>query len=130
MESEEIMKRLFLSLLFLLLILSSTVNAGIIYINSEILSDTNEIDTTSNYIYDTSVYQIPTENEVQTLTEFIQRFSNIENHNDPYKPATQDYYLYNWITAENINIKIVERLHFYIENNTRKISGIKYVEVK
>jgi len=122
------MKRLFLGLLFLL-ILSSTVNADTIYINSEILSDTNEIDTTSTYIYDTSVYQIP-ENEVQTLTEFIQRFPDVENHNDPYKPATQDYYLFNWITAENINIKIVERLHFYIENNTRKISGIKYIEVK
>jgi len=120
---------LFLSLFFLL-ILSGTVNADTIYINSEILSDTNEIDTTSTYIYDTSVYQIPTENEVQTLTEFIQRFSNIENHNDPYKPATQDYYLFNWITAENINIKVIERLHFYIKNNTRKISGIKYIEVK
>ena len=123
------MKRLFLILLFLSLILSSGVIADTIYINSEILSDTNEIDTTSNYIYDTSVYQIP-ENEVQTLTEFIQRFPNIENHNDPYKPATQDYYLFNWITAENINIKVIERLHFYIENNTRKISGIKYIEVK
>ncbi len=122
------MKRLFLGLFFLL-ILSSTVSANTIYINSEILSDTNEIDTTSTYIYDTSIYQIP-ENEAQILTEFIQRFPNIENHNDPYKPATQDYYLFNWITAENINIKIVERLHFYIENNTRKISGIKYIEVK
>ena len=122
------MKRLFLLSIFVLCF-SVSVFADTIYINSEILSDTNEIDTTSTYIYDTSVYQIP-ENEVQTLTEFIQRFSNIENHNDPYKPATQDYYLFNWITAENINIKIVERLHFYIENNTRKMSGIKYVEVK
>lgn len=110
-------------------LIATQVEADTIYINNEVLSETYSIDTNSFYVYDTSVYQIP-ENEVQVLTEFIQRFPNIENHNDPYKPATQDYYLFNWITAENINIKIVERLHFYIEDNTRKISGIKYIEVK
>ena len=117
-------------ILFGICLFCNQVRAENITINEEILSDTYEIDTSAYYIYDTSVYQIPTENEVQVLTEFIQRFPNVENHNDPYKPATQDYYLFNWITAENINIKIVERLHFYIEDNTRKISGIKYVEVK
>ena len=122
------MKRI-LFLMILLMSLTVKLSADTIVITVDVLSDTNEMDTNSTYIYDTSVYQIP-DNEVQVLTEFIQRFPNIENHNDPYKPATQDYYLFNWITAENINIKIVERLHFYIEDNTRKISGIKYVEVK
>ena len=110
-------------------LIATQVEADTIYINNEVLSETYSIDTNSFYVYDTSVYQIP-ENEIQVLTEFIQRFPNIENHNDPYKPATQDYYLFNWITADNINIKVVERLHFYIEDNTRKISGIKYIEVK
>ena len=110
-------------------LIAPQVKSDTIYITPEILSETYSIDTNSFYVYDTSVYQIP-KNEVQTLTEFIQRFPNIENHNDPYKPATQDYYLFNWLTAENINIKVIERLHFYIENNTRKISGIKYIEVK
>lgn len=117
-----------LLILIVILGISIKLSATNIVITENVLSDT-VIDTSANYIYDTSVYQIP-ENEVQILTEFIQRFPNIENHNDPYKPATQDYYLYNWVTADNINIKVVERLHFYIENNTRKISGIKYIEVK
>lgn len=122
------MKRI-LFLMILLMSLTVKLSADTITITESVISDTNEIDTNLTYIYDTSVYQIP-DNEVQVLTEFIQRFPNIENHNDPYKPATQDYYLFNWITIENINIKIIERLHFYIENNTRKISGIKYIEVK
>ena len=123
------MKRLFLSLFFLL-ILSSTVSADTIYINSEILSDTNEIDTTSNYIYDTVVYQIPVEQEYYLLFKFINRFENAVIEYAQNLPSL-NYITYDRASSESVNFNLETEYEYYYQKPARKVKvNYRKVEVR
>ena len=101
-----------------------------ITINEEILSDTYEIDTSAYYIYDTSVYQIPVEQEYYTLWKFISRFENAEIEHYENLPQL-NYITYDRATSDSINIRLETEYEYYYEKPARKVKvNYRKVEVK
>ena len=111
-------------------LIAPQVKSDTIYITPEILSETYSIDTNSFYVYDTSVYQIPAENEYYKLWIFINKFENKQVEYQENLPLL-NYITYDRATSDSINIRLETKYKYYYEKPARKVKvNYRKVEVK